>query len=97
MGTFPGQDIARGSVAALLAESAPRLRSDRSFVPQLDEAMAGHHPELSEAVAARVTSEPGQFNRNMRRLIYRRLGLSQPVPIPAVTPPGMPTIIERGD
>jgi hypothetical protein len=97
MGTFPGQDIARGSVAALLAESAPRLRSDRSFVPQLDEAMAGHRPELSEAVAARVTSEPGQFNRNMRRLIYRTLGLSQPVPVPAVTPPGMPAIIERGD
>lgn len=97
MGTFPGQDIAPGSVAALLAESAPRLRPDRPFAPQLDKAMAGHRPELSAAVAARVTSEPGRFNRNMRRIIYRTLGLSQPAAIPAVTPPGMPTIIERGD
>lgn len=95
MGTFPGRDIAPGSVAALLAASAPRLRPGEPVAPQLDEAIASHRAGLSESVAARLTSEPGRFNRNMRRLIYRVLGLSQPLPAPAVPPAAVPSVIRR--
>ena len=95
MGTFPWPDIAPGSVAALLAASAPRLNPGEPIAPQLDEAIAGHRAGLSESVAARLTSEPGRFNRNMRRLIYRTLGLSQTLPAPAVPPAAMPEVIRR--
>jgi hypothetical protein len=97
LGTFPQRDIAPGSVAALLAASAPRLRPDAAIGPQLDDATTRYRPELSQSVAARVTSEPGQFNRNMRRLIYRLLGISEPASIPVTSAAGLPAVIERGD
>lgn len=91
----PDQDVAPGSAAALLARAAPRLRPDHPIGPQLTGAIADHRTELSESVAARITSEPGQFRRNMRRLIYKVLGLTQPTSIPVTTPAGMPTVIRR--
>jgi hypothetical protein len=90
-------DVAPGSAAAMLARSAPRLLLDRPITPQLGEAMAGDQAPLSEAVAARVTSEPGRFDQNMRRLLYRRLGLTQPPAISVTPPAGMPAVIRRGD
>jgi hypothetical protein len=97
LGTFPDEDVAPGSAAALLAASALRLRLDCPIARQLDDAVARHRTELSGSVAARITSEPGQFRRNMRRLIYRMLGLSQPSSIPVTLPAGMPAIVRRGD
>ena len=91
----PSQDVAPGSAAALLARAAPRLRPDRPVGPQLADALASHRPELSELVAARITSEPGQFQRNMRRVIYRLLGLTQPPSVPVMSPAGVPTVIRR--
>jgi hypothetical protein len=91
----PSKDVAPGSAAAMLAEAAPRLCPDRPIGPQLADAMAGHRMGLPESVAARITSEPGQFQRNMRRLIYRMLGLTQPASIPVMPPAGMPTVIRR--
>jgi hypothetical protein len=90
-------DVAPGSAAELLTEAAPRLLLDRPITPQLEGAAMENQAALSEAVAARITSEPGRFDRNLRRLLYRRLGITQP-PSTSVTPPaGMPTIIRRGD
>jgi hypothetical protein len=97
LGTFPDGDVAPGSAAALLAASASRLRLRQPIAPQLDEAMVRHRAELSESVAARITSEPGRFHQNMRRLIYRMLGLSQPASVPATSPAGMPAVVRRGD
>jgi hypothetical protein len=96
LGTFPGEDVAPGSPAALLATSAPRLCPGDPLTAQLASAMANHPAELSEAVARRLTSEPGQFGRNMRRLVYRVLGLPQPSSIPVTPPAGMPAVIRRG-
>jgi hypothetical protein len=90
-------DVAPGSAAALLARSAPRLHADRPITPQLADARARHQMALSEAVAVRITSEPGHFDRNMRRLVYRRLELTQPPSISVTPPAGMPTVIRRGD
>jgi hypothetical protein len=95
MGTFPWPDIAPGSVAALLAASAPRLNPGEPIAAQLDGAITGHRVGLSESVAARLTSRPGQFNRNMRRLIYRVLGLSQPLPVPSMSPSTAPSVIRK--
>ena len=97
LGAYPDQDIAPRSVAALLAASAPRLLPGQPIGPQLDEAMARHHVGRSAEVAARITSEPGRFHRNMRRLIYRMLGLAQPSSIPVVPPAEAPVVIRRGD
>ena len=97
LGRFPDEGVAPGSPAALLAEAAPRLRLDRPITRQLADAMTRHRPDLSRSVAERITSEPGQFNRKMRRLIYRKLGLTQPPSIPATRPAGMPRPIRHGD
>ena len=97
LGGLPAEGIAPGSPAALLAEAAPRLRLDRPIIRQLADAVARHPADLPRSVAARITSEPGQFHRNMRRLIYRELGLTQPPAILATRPVGMPRPIRRGD
>jgi hypothetical protein len=97
LGGIPAEGIAPGSPAALLAEAAPMLRLDRPISRQLADAVARHPADLPPSVAARITSEPGQFHRNMRRLIYRKLGLTQPPAIPATRPVGMPRPIRRGD
>jgi hypothetical protein len=90
-------DVAPGSAAAMLAKAAPRLLLNRPITPQLEGATAGDQAALSEAVAARITSEPGRFDRNLRRLLYRRLRITQPPSISVTPPAGMPTIIRRGD
>ena len=95
IGTFPDEDVALGSAAALLAGAAPRLRLDQPIEPQLADAAARHYAELSQSVAARLTSEPGQFRRNMRRLIYRMLGLAQPPSIPVTPPARLPWVIRH--
>jgi hypothetical protein len=94
-GVFPDEDVAPGSASALLAAAAPRLRPDQPIERQLAEALAGHSSELSRSVVARITSAPGLFARNMRRLIYRMLELAQPPSIPVTPPAQMPRVIRR--
>jgi len=91
------EDVAPGSAAALLAESTPRLLPGRPITPQLAGAIARDQTAVSEAVAARITSEPGHFDRNLRRLLYRRLGLTQPPSISVTPPAALPAVIWRGD
>jgi hypothetical protein len=95
LGTFPAEDVAPGSAAALLSAAAASLRLDEPVERQLDAAIAGHRNELSVSVAARITSEPGQFSRNMRRLIYRELGLAQPLTVPVTAPVPEPWMIRH--
>lgn len=95
IGTFATEDIAPGSAAALLEGASPRLRLNRPFEGQFADAMARRSAQLSESVAARITSEPGQFRRNMRRLIYRWLALTQPPSIPVTPPAPVPWVIRQ--
>jgi hypothetical protein len=94
---FPDDDIAPGSASAVLAASVPRLRADRPLTEQLADAEAGHRLRVSEKVAGRITSEPGRFHRNMRRLMYRVLGLAQPATVPAAAPAGIPVLVRTPD
>jgi hypothetical protein len=81
------------SAGALLGASAPRLSRDRGIADQLADAQASYRPSASRRVAERLTSEPGRFNRNTRRLMYRQLRLSQPAAIPAMPAAELPDII----
>jgi hypothetical protein len=71
------------SASALLASTAPRLHPGRSLRGQLSRAAAAYSPSQYEQVTARITSQPGRFDQNMRRLMYRLLRLRQPAVIPA--------------
>ena len=97
LGTHPASDVAPGSASALLAAAAPRLDLGRPLARQLDEATSGDQAALAAQVAARLSSQPGRFNRNIRRLIYQKLGLTQPPSIPAMPPADVPALIRRGD
>jgi hypothetical protein len=95
IGTFPSEDIAPGTAAALLATASVALQLGQPIERQLADVMACHTAELSQLVAARITSEPGRFRSNMRRLIYRMLGLTQPPSIPVTVPAPMPWVIRQ--
>lgn len=90
---FPADDVYPASASGLLASSAPRLRADLPIAQQLADARNSYQTSVSDLVAARITSEPGRFNQNMRRLVYRVLGLSQPATIPAMPPAEVPALV----
>lgn len=88
------QNAEPGSALAELALVAPRLCPHRPIAAQLHEAASRHRPDHHRGVLERITSEPGRFNRNMRSLMYRRLGLRQPLSIPTTDPVSPPFRID---
>ncbi|MEU4927378.1 hypothetical protein AB0G54_12890 [Streptomyces yokosukanensis] len=84
--TSPAQEINPASPAAALALTAPALSPVHPLVDQLEYAATEYRREEYAAISARITSEPGRFNRNMRRLLYRMLGLGQPAHAPVTVP-----------
>lgn len=99
----PEQEINPASPAAALAVHAPTLSPTHPLVDQLDYAAREYQPEEYGAIASRITSEPGRFNRNMRRLMYGLLRMGQPahepvtVPLPAPLPLPAWTATGRGE
>ncbi|WP_314219814.1 hypothetical protein [Streptomyces zaehneri] len=91
----PDQEINPASPAATLAVTAPALSPAHPLVGQLQYTAAEYRREEYAAIASRITSEPGRFNRNMRRLMYRLLGLGrpahEPVTVPLPEPPRLDT------
>jgi hypothetical protein len=85
-----GDDIAPDSALAELVRVAPQLSPHRPIRAQLHEAAVRHRPDRHQAVLERITSEPGRFNRNIRSLTYRLLGLRQPLSIPTTDPVSPP-------
>jgi hypothetical protein len=71
-------DVVPGSPMAELMSVAPRIRADRPLVRQLDESDMEYRPGRHAHIAGRITSEPGAFTANMRRVMYRQLGLREP-------------------
>ncbi|MEV0276351.1 hypothetical protein AB0I22_08215 [Streptomyces sp. NPDC050610] len=86
----PEQEINPDSPAAALAVTAPALSPTHPLLGQLAYAAAEYRREDYAPIAARITSEPGRFNRNMRRLMYRVLGLGQPAHEPMTRPLPVP-------
>jgi hypothetical protein len=93
MAQFSSDEVAPGSASALLGASAPRLWTYRPLAEQFAEARAS----ASEMIAGRVTSEPGRFHRNVRRLMYRLLRLRQPDTVPVAVPAEIPVLVETPD
>ncbi|AUH44917.1 hypothetical protein CXR04_15385 [Streptomyces sp. CMB-StM0423] len=85
LASSPEQEINPASPAARLARTAPALSPAHSLTDQLAYASAEYLPEEYAAIAARITSEPGRFNRNMRKVMYGLLNLGQPAHAP-ITP-----------
>ncbi|MEU5210794.1 hypothetical protein [Streptomyces sp. NPDC020742] len=89
----PEQEINPASPAADLARTALALSPAHSLKSQLAYAAAEfrrHQRAEYDAIAARITSEPGRFSRNMRHLLYRLLGLGQPAHPAPTTPLPLP-------
>ncbi|MFD3970794.1 hypothetical protein [Streptomyces cyaneofuscatus] len=88
----PAQEINPSSPAAELAARAPALSPTHPLVDQLDYVARVYRHEEYAGIRSRITSEPGRFNRNMRTLMYRVLGVGEPahepspLPLPAPLP-----------
>lgn len=86
LATSPEREINPSSPAAALAAHTPTLSPTHPLVDQLDYVAKEYRPEGYAAIRSRITSEPGRFNRNMRRLMYGLLGLGQPAHEPVTVP-----------
>ncbi|WP_067452602.1 hypothetical protein [Actinomadura macra] len=83
-----------GSGYAQVARVAPCLSVHHPMQAQLREAAEWWRPERGRPVVEGITSAPGRFDRNMRRLMYKLLRLSQPATIPVADPVSPPFRIE---
>ncbi|MFJ6616872.1 hypothetical protein ACIQOW_04710 [Kitasatospora sp. NPDC091335] len=87
---YPHRHVNPRSPAAQLAGTAPALAPGHPLTGQLAYAAEQYRPEDYAAIAARISSEPGRFDRNARRLLYRVLGLGQPAHTPDPQPLPLP-------
>ncbi|MGK4585586.1 hypothetical protein [Kitasatospora sp. HPMI-4] len=87
---FPVQDVNPNSPGAWLARTAPALSHGHPLSEQLAYARANYRPEPYARIAARISSEPGRFDRRVRRLLYRVMGLGEPAYEPACEPLPLP-------
>jgi hypothetical protein len=74
----PSSELDPESANALLAKVAPRLKRNRPLLAQISRAEAEFCPNHFEPVIARLTSEPGMFDENMRRVLYGLLSMNRP-------------------
>ncbi|MET8825808.1 hypothetical protein ABZX40_09820 [Streptomyces sp. NPDC004610] len=92
----PEEEINPASPAAALAQAAPALSASHPLLEQLEYTAAERRTEERAAIAARITSEPGRFARNMRRLMYRVMDLGEPAHSPVTgllpDPPSLGTL-----
>ncbi|MBT2387085.1 hypothetical protein [Streptomyces sp. ISL-11] len=92
---FPEREVHPASPAAALALAAPALSPLHPLEDQLRYAAAEYRRPEYARVAALLSSEPGRFNRRMRALMYRLLGLGQPAYAPVTEPAAVPPPLER--
>jgi len=83
---YPYRDANPASPGVDMALTAPALSPTRPLADQIAYAAAEYPRRQYERIAKRISSEPGRFNDNMRRLMYRILGLGQPAFAPVTEP-----------
>lgn len=86
-------DVDRDSPIGELSAIAPRLSARRPLAAQLARFDADFRRQDYARVAGRITSKPGRFAANMRRLLYRQLGLVEPAGAPFAEPAALPALI----
>ncbi|GAA4238413.1 hypothetical protein GCM10022254_54250 [Actinomadura meridiana] len=94
MGSFAARDCQPGSAQSLLGAVAPRVSKRGSLHRQLLQAAAEFDRDAHRAVIDRLSSQPGRFNHNMRRLIYRQLRLRVPPTVPVTLPAVPPYLVK---
>ncbi|WP_324606700.1 hypothetical protein [Kitasatospora azatica] len=87
---YPFQSVNQHSPGAQLARTAPALSPTRPLGEQLAYAAQQYRADDYQPIAARISSEPGAFHANMRRLLYRILELGEPAHPPMTEPLAMP-------
>ncbi len=87
-------ELDHASAGALLARIAPRVRGDWPLPGQLASAQAGFRPDRYQPVIARLTSQPGLFDQNIRRVMYDLLRLSPPSVTALPAPAALPFVIQ---
>ncbi|WP_329065833.1 hypothetical protein [Streptomyces sp. NBC_01429] len=93
---YPHGDANPASPGVAMALATPALCPTRSLAEQLRYA-AAEYPRLEyAAISARISSEPGRFGSNMRRVMYRLLGLGQPAFPPATETVPLPASLFDG-
>ncbi|MEV0276391.1 hypothetical protein AB0I22_08420 [Streptomyces sp. NPDC050610] len=90
---LPEANVDPASPLAELISFAPRLCGDRPLRQQFNRSSTAYRPHRYERIAARITSEPGQFAQKMRALIYRKLRLRPPAVRIAVEPAPLPLTV----
>jgi hypothetical protein len=94
----PEGEINPSSPAATLAARTPALSPTHPLGEQLEYAAASYRYEDYADIRSRITSEPGLFNRNMRRLMYKLLGIGELAHEPAIVPlPDPPPLTSWAD
>lgn len=88
LAAFPDHDIRPGSLADIVARSAPRLRLDRPLSPQLSAAAGTRDPQRQVPVRELITARPGQAGAILRQTMYRLMDLPEPDrPVPVAPVP----------
>jgi hypothetical protein len=88
LAAFPDHAIRSGSLADVVARSAPRLRLDRPLAPQLAAAAATRDPQRQVPVRELITTHPGRAGAILRQTMYRLLDLPEPDrPVPVAPVP----------
>ncbi|MEU6848746.1 hypothetical protein ABZ901_02240 [Actinacidiphila alni] len=90
MTRFPGQGVNPRSPATALASLAPALSPTHPLPRQLAYARDRYESRAYHGIADRISSEPGRFNRNMRKLLYRLLRIGEPAHEPSTRPLPLP-------
>lgn len=92
---FSASEVDPASAFGELAAVAPRLSVHGSMREQLARVQAQVPDDRYKNVAERITSEPGRFDGNMRRLMYRLMRLKQPAAITPTLPAAVPSLLNR--
>ncbi|MEU6225377.1 hypothetical protein [Streptomyces sp. NPDC047042] len=87
---FPEADVDPASPGTELARVAPALSPAHALPEQLAYARSAYPAMAYARIARRISSEPGRFGRNTRRLMYRLLGLGEPAFEPSLPPLPLP-------
>lgn len=85
---YPEAHVNPASPGAELARTAPSLSPAHPLQEQLAYARATYASLAGEyaRIGRRISSEPGRFGRNTRRLLYRHLRLGEPAYEPVLPP-----------
>ncbi|MFJ6216775.1 hypothetical protein ACIQGZ_26120 [Streptomyces sp. NPDC092296] len=96
LGTFPERGVDPVCPMAELGELAPRIAPGKPLARQLVGDPRTQRCDDYARIAARISSEPQRFARNMRALMYRKLRLRLPKQHFPDIEPAAPPFLARG-